>query len=323
MLADRDRLVGEGFPFFDDRDRQSYEHVEGEFRKLAQGVDPDDPWSHPRARELDGVSVSTWLRAQGATYNVVRARELVANALAADRRAPSLLPPAQGSRRRCERVYARRLECQRVAEGSANGKRVATELGPSSLRHTSPRSRSDRAPAGAMPRGAIQSEASCARSPSALCGMSGGGSLARALSRYTRQKKRVGPRAACPTPSGRDTVHDTYIFGPVSWRHLTQREGGCHAGASRALRVPFLVRERRSREHDGREAAGPSVTVPGALQDFVRRSGARPGTAATSNAMAKYPALCMTESALLTFGPWENGRGGAVRVDDRGGGTRQ
>jgi hypothetical protein len=76
VLADRDRLVGEGFPFFDDRDRHSYEHMEGKFQKLAQGVDPDDPWSHPRARELDGVSVSTWLRAQGATYNVVRAREL-------------------------------------------------------------------------------------------------------------------------------------------------------------------------------------------------------------------------------------------------------
>ena len=133
VLADRDRLVGEGFPFFDDRDRQSYEHVEGEFRKLAQGVDPDDPWSHPRARELDGVSVSTWLRAQGATYDVVRARELVSNALAAEsnERTSLLSDLRKEAAAGAHGFYDYDVwECQRVAEGSATvATRVATELG--------------------------------------------------------------------------------------------------------------------------------------------------------------------------------------------------
>jgi hypothetical protein len=43
VLADRERMVGEGFPFFDDEDRRSYEAVESAFRELAQSVDPDDP----------------------------------------------------------------------------------------------------------------------------------------------------------------------------------------------------------------------------------------------------------------------------------------
>jgi monoamine oxidase len=43
VLADRERMLGEGFPFFDDEDRRSYEAVEGAFRELAQSVDPDDP----------------------------------------------------------------------------------------------------------------------------------------------------------------------------------------------------------------------------------------------------------------------------------------
>ena len=43
VLADREHMVGEGFPFFDDEDRRSYEAVGGAFRELAQSVDPDDP----------------------------------------------------------------------------------------------------------------------------------------------------------------------------------------------------------------------------------------------------------------------------------------
>ena len=133
VLADRDRLVGEGFPFFDDSDRHSYEHVEGEFRKLAQSVDPDDPWSHPRAAELDAVSVSTWLRVQGATPNVVRARELVANALAAEsNELTSLLSDLRKEAAAgAHGFYDYDVwECQRVAEGSATvALRVASELG--------------------------------------------------------------------------------------------------------------------------------------------------------------------------------------------------
>ncbi len=133
VLADRDRLVGEGFPFFGDEDRRSYEQVEGAFRRLAQEVDPDNPWSHARARELDAVSVSAWLRAQGATPNVVRARELVAGALAAEsnERTSLLSDLRKEAAAGAHGFYDYDVwECQRVAEGSATvALRVAAELG--------------------------------------------------------------------------------------------------------------------------------------------------------------------------------------------------
>ena len=133
VLADRDRLVGEGFPFFGDEDRRSYEQVEGAFRRLAQEVDPDDPWTHARARELDAVSVSAWLRAQGATPNVVRARELVAGALAAEsnERTSLLADLRKEAAAGAHGFYDYDVwECQRVAEGSATvALRVAAELG--------------------------------------------------------------------------------------------------------------------------------------------------------------------------------------------------
>jgi monoamine oxidase len=78
------RHVGDDHPWFDDADRRSYEQVERAFRELTKSVDPDDPWSHRRARELDDISVAAWLREAGATPNVVRALELAANALAAE-----------------------------------------------------------------------------------------------------------------------------------------------------------------------------------------------------------------------------------------------
>jgi hypothetical protein len=52
------RHVGDDHPWFDDADRRSYEQVEQAFRELSTSVDPDDPWSHPRARELDDISVA-------------------------------------------------------------------------------------------------------------------------------------------------------------------------------------------------------------------------------------------------------------------------
>jgi monoamine oxidase len=133
VLADRDRMVGEGFPFFGDEDRRSYEQVEAVFRRLAQEVDPDDPWSHARARELDAVSVSTWLRAQGATPNVVRARELVAGALAAEsnERTSLLSDLRKEAAAGAHGFYDYDVwECQQVVEGSATvALRVAAELG--------------------------------------------------------------------------------------------------------------------------------------------------------------------------------------------------
>ena len=132
VLADG-RMVGEGFPFFDDEDRRSYEHADRAFRELAQSVDPDDPWSHPRARELDSISVSAWLRSEGATRNVVRARELVAGALAAEsnERTSLLSDLRKEAAAGAHGFYDYDVwECQRVAEGSATvALRVAAELG--------------------------------------------------------------------------------------------------------------------------------------------------------------------------------------------------
>jgi monoamine oxidase len=132
VLADG-RLVGEGFPFFDDDDRRAYERVEDAFRELTKTVDPDDPWSHARAVELDSISVAGWLRAAGATPNVVRARELVAGALAAEsnERTSLLSDLRKEAAAGAHGFYDYDVwECRRVAEGSATVPlRVAAELG--------------------------------------------------------------------------------------------------------------------------------------------------------------------------------------------------
>ncbi|MEO8092069.1 MAG: NAD(P)/FAD-dependent oxidoreductase [bacterium] len=78
------RVVGSGWPWMSDADRASYDAAESEFAKLAAGVDPDDPWSHPDADRLDRVSVGTWMRSCGATANAVRARELAMLSLSAE-----------------------------------------------------------------------------------------------------------------------------------------------------------------------------------------------------------------------------------------------
>jgi monoamine oxidase len=73
----------EAFPFADEEERADYERVETLFAELATTVDPDDPWSHPEASTLDGVSFATWLRSIGARASTLRAFEAGALALAA------------------------------------------------------------------------------------------------------------------------------------------------------------------------------------------------------------------------------------------------
>jgi monoamine oxidase len=128
------RHVGDDHPWFDAADRRSYEQVEQAFRELTRTVDPDDPWSHPRARELDDVSVAAWLRESGATPNVVRARELAAGALAAEsnERTSLLSDLRKEAAAGAHGFYDYDVwECQRVSEGSATVPlRVAAELGP-------------------------------------------------------------------------------------------------------------------------------------------------------------------------------------------------
>jgi monoamine oxidase len=65
-------------------DLAAYEQIESRFAALARTVDPRDPWAHPDAEQLDRLSVGQWLREEGATPAVVRARELAMLALAAE-----------------------------------------------------------------------------------------------------------------------------------------------------------------------------------------------------------------------------------------------
>lgn len=115
-------------------DLTAYEQVESRFVALARTVDPRDPWGHPDAERLDRLSVGQWLRLEGATPAVVRARELAMLALAAESvERTSLLADL----RKEAAVGARGFydyetwECLRVREGSATvALRMADELGP-------------------------------------------------------------------------------------------------------------------------------------------------------------------------------------------------
>jgi monoamine oxidase len=133
VLADGSVHMADDFGWMDDDDMASYAQAEEEFRSLARTVDPDDPWSHPEAARLDGISVGAWLRAAGATPNVIRARELAALALAGGSiERTSLLADL-----RKEAVAGAggfydydAWEADRVAEGSATvALKMAEELG--------------------------------------------------------------------------------------------------------------------------------------------------------------------------------------------------
>ncbi|WP_030206309.1 NAD(P)/FAD-dependent oxidoreductase [Streptomyces sp. NRRL S-87] len=62
--------------WFGPGDGRGHERVTAAFVALAGTVDPADPWSHPRAAELDRLSVGDWLRAEGASPAVVRLWEV-------------------------------------------------------------------------------------------------------------------------------------------------------------------------------------------------------------------------------------------------------
>jgi monoamine oxidase len=78
------RHIGDGFSWLSAEEQAIYRRCDAEFAKLAATVDPDNPWAHPDARALDAISVAGWLRSIGATPNVVRARQLAMQALAAE-----------------------------------------------------------------------------------------------------------------------------------------------------------------------------------------------------------------------------------------------
>lgn len=71
----------DGFPFATAAQRADHERVERLFGGLLATVDPDDPWSHPDAARLDGLSMAGWLRSVDALPSTVRAIETAALAM--------------------------------------------------------------------------------------------------------------------------------------------------------------------------------------------------------------------------------------------------
>ena len=72
----------DGFPFATAAERADLERIERLFGELVATVDPDDPWSHPEAARLDGISVAGWMRSVDALPPTARAVEVGALGLA-------------------------------------------------------------------------------------------------------------------------------------------------------------------------------------------------------------------------------------------------
>ena len=96
-------------------------------------MDPEDPWSHPDAARLDGVSWAAWLRSVAALPTTVRAVEAGALALAAgsSERTSLLAELRKAAAVGDDGFYSYDLwECFQVAEGSAEvALRMGSELG--------------------------------------------------------------------------------------------------------------------------------------------------------------------------------------------------
>jgi len=73
---------GEWPPFFTAADIADAERIEAACVTLAGTVDAADPWGHPDAGALDGVSFAAWMRREGARPAVLRYHELGALAMA-------------------------------------------------------------------------------------------------------------------------------------------------------------------------------------------------------------------------------------------------
>jgi monoamine oxidase len=114
-------------------ERAEADRVEAAFCRLARTVDPDDPWSHPDAVRLDGISLGAWLRAEGAPLAVVRERGLfhLGNAGGGVERTSLLSELRKASAAGATGFYDEEVwEGLRVAEGSASvALRMADELG--------------------------------------------------------------------------------------------------------------------------------------------------------------------------------------------------
>jgi monoamine oxidase len=125
--------IGDEPPWLTGEELADAERMQREFAKLAAGVDPDDPWAHPSAAELDRTSLGAWLRAQGALPAVRRRHELASLSLSCDspERTSLLSELRKHAALGGDQFYdLEQWEGLRVAEGSATvALRMASELG--------------------------------------------------------------------------------------------------------------------------------------------------------------------------------------------------
>jgi monoamine oxidase len=125
--------VGDEPPWLTDEELADAERVQREFAELAAGVDPDDPWAHPKAAELDRTSLGAWLRSQGALPAVRRRHELASLSLSCDspERTSLLSELRKHAALGGDQFYdLEQWEGLRVAQGSATvALRMASELG--------------------------------------------------------------------------------------------------------------------------------------------------------------------------------------------------
>jgi monoamine oxidase len=124
----------DGYPFATEEERNEFERIDRLFAELAATVDPDDPWVHPDASRLDGVSLGTWLRSVDGPASIVRAHEVGALSLAAGSiEQTSLLAELRKSAAAGAHgfdAYYDLWESLQVTEGSAEvALRLAAELG--------------------------------------------------------------------------------------------------------------------------------------------------------------------------------------------------
>jgi len=135
-------FVGDDIPWMSEAERLDEDRIGRAFAQLAATVDPDDPWSHPDAGALDGMSLAQWLRRQNALPAVQRRHELASLSLACD-------SPERTSLLASLRKHAalggdgfydlERWESLKVTEGSAAvAAALAAEIGPETIRFGTP-----------------------------------------------------------------------------------------------------------------------------------------------------------------------------------------
>jgi monoamine oxidase len=116
-----------------EEERADADRLETAFAELSASIDPDDPWAHPQATALDRMSVSAWLRSQGALPAVLRRHELASLSLSCDspERTSLLADLRKHAMLSGDGFYdLRAWEGLRVSEGSAAvALRLAAELG--------------------------------------------------------------------------------------------------------------------------------------------------------------------------------------------------